>query len=216
MVQILSRTNSSAATRKKREILEAASRVFRTKGLHASGMRDVAAEAGMRVGNLYYYFENKGELLAFCQLDTLSGLQRLAAWVEEQDLTAGEKLYLLIKGHVVLLNESSPGSLAHLEVEAVEEPWREDVLARRGEYEEVFRRMIRQGIEEGTFRPVDEKVAELAILGAVNWTVKWFRTDGGKSAREIGELFAEQLVSGLTTKLNPPAQELPDWLYEMS
>ncbi|HEX6901001.1 MAG TPA: hypothetical protein VF789_14855 [Thermoanaerobaculia bacterium] len=40
-------------------------------------------------------------------------------------------------------------------------------------------------------------VPALALLGAVNWTVKWFRPDGGKSAREIGRECAELLVRGL-------------------
>lgn len=202
------RPDSAAAIKKKREILEAASRVFRRKGLHASGMRDIAAEVGMRVGNLYYYFEGKGELLAFCQLDTLSGLMELARRVETQDLAPSCKLHLLVAGHVVLLNEGTPGSLAHLEVEALEEPWRSEILARRGEYEGVFRKVIGEGIRAGAFRTTDVKAAVLAILGAVNWTVKWFRPGGGKTAREIGELFAEQMVRGLLAEPDAAGMEL--------
>ena len=183
--------------------MEAASRVFRRKGLHASGMRDIAAEAGMQVGNLYYYFEGKDELLAFCQLDTLGTLMELARQVETQDLPPSCKLHKLVAGHVVALNEGTPGSLAHLEVEALEEPWRSEILARRAEYEEVFRQVIGEGVRAGVFRPADVKAAVLAILGAVNWTVKWFRPDGRKSAREIGELFADQLVRGLLAEPEP-------------
>ena len=197
------RPDSAAAIKKKREILEAASRVFRRKGLHASGMRDIAAEAGMRVGNLYYYFEGKTELLAFCQLETLNGLMKLARGVEGRDLPPSCKLHLLVAGHVVLLNEGTPGSLAHLEVEALEEPWRGEIVARRAEYEDVFRKVIAEGIRAGTFRETDVKTAVLAILGAVNWTVKWFRPDGLNTAGEIGDLFAEQMVRGLLA--DPPA-----------
>lgn len=206
------RADSAAAVRKKREILEAASRVFRDQGLHAAGMRDIATEAGMRAGNLYYYFENKGELLAFCQLDTLAALQELACWVREQDLPPSARLQLLVTGHVRLLNEATPGSLAHLEVEALEEPWRGEVLARRGDYETAFREVIRDGIAAGIFRPTDVKVAVMAILGAVNWTVKWFRPAGEKSAGEIGELVAEHMVRGLLApgvELERPAMSLP-------
>ena len=203
------RSDRSVAVGKKREILAAASRVFRRQGLHATGMRDIAAEAGMRVGNLYYYFKSKGELLAFCQLETLAALLALASWVEEQQLPAGEQLYLLVMGHVVSLNESTPGSLAHLEIEALEEPWLSEILERRREYEDVFRDVIRQGTKAGTFRPCDERLAVRAILGAVNWTVKWFRPEGTMSARQIGALFAEQMVRGLVSDFQPPELELP-------
>ncbi len=103
---------------KKREILDAASRVFRRRGLQSTGMRDIAAELGMAVGNLYYYFKDKEELLAFVQEGTLEGLLDLAVQVRKNRLPADAQ------GHVVLLNEGIPGSLAHLEVEALREPWR--------------------------------------------------------------------------------------------
>jgi AcrR family transcriptional regulator len=182
---------------KKRGILDAASRVFRRRGLQATGMRDIAAELGMAVGNLYYYFKDKEELLAFVQEDALAGLLEIAGRVRATGERADAKLFRLIEEHVVRLNEGTPGSLAHLEVEALGEPWRQEVMARRDEYERAFRDLLEEGIAAGVFRPVDPKVSALAILGAVNWTVKWFRPDGGKSAREIGREQAELLVRGV-------------------
>jgi AcrR family transcriptional regulator len=195
---------------KKREILDAASRVFRRRGLQATGMRDIAAELGMAVGNLYYYFKDKEELLAFVQEDALGGLLALAERVSGLPVRPDEKLRLLIEGHVVLLNdpeEGTPGSLAHLEVEALGEPWRASVQERRDEYEHAFREVLQEGIAAGVFRPVDPKVAALAILGAVNWTVKWFQPGGGKSAREIGREMAAMLVGGLA----PPGDKSPGY-----
>lgn len=197
MVQLRDSLREGRVTEKKREILEAASRVFRRKGLHASGMRDIAAELDMAVGNLYYYFRDKEDLLAFIQQTTLAGLLRLAARVEALDLRVDGKLWLLIAGHVALLNETIPGSLAHLEVEALGEERRRPIQEGRDEYERTFRRLIAEGIASGVFRTSDPKVAELAILGAANWSVKWFRPDGGKTACEIGKEMADLLVRGL-------------------
>lgn len=198
MVQI----SSDHGVARKREILEAASRVFRAKGLHAAGMRDIAAELGMAVGNLYYYFRDKEELLAFVQESALARLLDMAARVRELDLPIDQKLQLLLEEHVVRLNdpeEGTPGSLAHLEVEALGEERRTAVLARRDEYEQIVRSLIEEGMARGMFRPADPKVASLALLGSVNWTVKWFRPAGGKSAREIGRQIAEIMVRGLKT-----------------
>ncbi|MFY9819813.1 MAG: TetR/AcrR family transcriptional regulator [Thermoanaerobaculia bacterium] len=182
---------------KKREILHAASRVFRRRGLQSTGMRDIAAELGMAVGNLYYYFKDKEALLAFVQEDTLEALLDLAAKVRQSDFPADARLALLIEEHVVLLNEEIPGSLAHLEVEALTEPWRRRVQDRRDAYERAFREIIEEGMATGIFRQTDPKVSAMAILGAVNWTVKWFRPDGGKTARQIGKECAELLVRGM-------------------
>jgi AcrR family transcriptional regulator len=199
---------------KKREILLAASRVFRVRGLHATGMRDIAAELGMAVGNLYYYFEDKEDLLAFVQESALSSLLDMAARVRALDLRPDQKVWLLLQEHVVRLNdpeEGTPGSLAHLEVEALGEIRRTAVLAQRDEYERILRRLIEEGMDRQVFRQVDAKVAALALLGAVNWTVKWFRPEGGKSARQIGREAAETLVRGLLAPgveaMPPPHQE---------
>jgi AcrR family transcriptional regulator len=208
MVQIRAAAAEKTQERK-REILAAASKVFRTKGLHAAGMRDIAAELGMAVGNLYYYFRDKEDLLAFVQESTLTGLLSLAERVKVLDVPADRKLFLQAAGHVVLLNEGTPGSLAHLDVEALGEEHRRPIQARRDEYERSFRRLLDEGVAAGVFRPQDTKVAALAVLGAVNWTVKWFRPGGGKSAREIAAETAELLVRGvLAVEAGQPASSL--------
>jgi len=186
-----------AADRRRREILAAASRLFRERGLHATGMREIAAELGMTAGNLYYYFPSKQDLLAFCQEATLDELQALAVEVAASRDAAGEQLARLLRGHVRILNESTPGSLAHLEQNEVPEARRASLLARRKRYEEVFRRLIEAGIRTGEFRPVDPGLVALAMLGAVNWTVRWFQAEGRKSADEVGREFADLLVAGL-------------------
>ena len=155
----------------------------------------------MTVGNLYYYFQNKQDLLAFCQEETLNRLQTLVRRVRSQPDGAADRLGSLIVGHVRCLNEGIPGSLAPLELP---ESISDSLKAKRNAYEEALRRLIREGMEEGGFAPCDEKVAALAILGAVNWTVRWYRADGASPAQDIGVAFATQLVTGL---LAPGARE---------
>jgi AcrR family transcriptional regulator len=204
----LSPSQNNKTLRRRREILEGASRVFRERGLHATGMRDIAAELDMHVGNLYYYFRNKQDLLAFCQQDALDGLLSRARTVRKEELRADTQLFKLIYAHVHLLNYELPASLAHLEIEALEPEVRQPVLRQRDEYERLLRETVDEGIQSGLFRPTDPKVATLAILGAVNWTVKWFRPGGPAKIAEIARQFAEYLVMGLLTPGIQP--EFPD------
>ena len=200
MVQIDAASGSTVQSRARNrqlEILQAASAVFRRRGLHATGMRDIAAELGMHVGNLYYYFENKQEILAFCQEQTLKDLLSLVESVGSQTIRADTKLFRVVRGHVTQLNEETPGSLAHLEIEALDQPWRKRIQQRRDRYEAGLRAILEEGIEDGIFRTVDPKVATMALLGAANWTVKWFQPEGEMSSSEIGGQFAELFVRGL-------------------
>ena len=137
--------------RRKREILEAASRVFRRRGLHATGMRDIAAELEMHVGNLYYYFRSKEDLLAFCQEDALAGLLDLAGHVRATGLRPDARLHRLIVGHVVRVNDETPGALAHLEVDALTGDRRQAVLRQRDAYEAAYRKIIADGVDQRRF-----------------------------------------------------------------
>jgi len=193
---------------RKREILRAAATVFRRQGLRATGMREIAAAAGMAVGNLYYYFADKQALLAFCQQDALDGLLDLAARVRALPLPADQRLWLLVVGHMLRLHEATPGAIAHLDVGDLAPAERAAVLTRRDAYEEAYREVVRQGMAEGAFRAVDPKLAAVTLLGALNWSAQWYRAGGAKTPRELGEEMADLLVRGLLAdgrRLQPPA-----------
>jgi AcrR family transcriptional regulator len=62
---------------RRRQISDALLRTAATRGLHATGMREVAAEAGVSLRLVQYYFGTKEELL-------LSAMQYLAARFSER------------------------------------------------------------------------------------------------------------------------------------
>jgi AcrR family transcriptional regulator len=64
---------------RRRQIAEALLRAAATRGLHATGMREVAAEAGVSLRLVQYYFGTKEELL-------LAAMQHLAAQFSERAL----------------------------------------------------------------------------------------------------------------------------------
>ena len=51
------------AARTRTTIIDAALRLFRERGYDATTMRAIATEAGVSVGNAYYYFESKEQLI---------------------------------------------------------------------------------------------------------------------------------------------------------
>ena len=191
---------SPRSASRKREILEGASRVFRRQGLYGTGMRDIATELGMHVGNLYYYFENKEEILTFCQEEALSALLALAREVTASGAPPETQLRDLMIGHVLQLNRQVPGSLAHLEIEALTGPARRRVQRQRDTYERIYRELLVAGTRSGAFEIDQPKVAAMALLGALNWTVKWFRPEGDESAEEIAISIADLLLNGVTTR----------------
>ena len=204
-------TETDKTLAKKREILRAASEEFRRKGFHDTGMRDIARRVGVTVGNLYYYFKNKGDLLAFCQEDALRRLTDLAEWARSDGADAATVLYRMLAGHVLALNEATPGSLAHLELASREDGSGEALAEARDAYEARYRELVVDGIEDGLFRRVEVGVAARSLLGAVNWTVRWFHPEGRSSAAEVGAQIAEQSLRGLLADADSYRTPHIDW-----
>ena len=203
---------------RRREILAAASVLFRSHGFHSTGMRDIAAAAEMTVGNLYYYFENKQDLLAFCQEDAVRRLLEIAEHIMQVRLDAASSLWNLIVGHIRCLNEGVPGSIAHLEVEELEAPARRRIVRLRDQYERILRSIVQRGCREGVFSETDAALAVHAILGAANGTVQWYRPRGRVPLTRIAHAFATQLVRGLIVPgatFEPPAENTLDSRNEL-
>jgi hypothetical protein len=56
---------------------------------------------------------------------------------------------------------------------------------------------VAAGVSSNEFVACDEKLVTQAILGALNWTARWYRPEGVRSPRDVGDAFAEFLVRGL-------------------
>ncbi len=205
MVHILNHgSNVSASLRVRRrndtrrsEILRAAARVFRRRGVAAAGMSEIADEADLSPGNLYHYFDGKDELLYFCQDRTLG--QMLAAVRETRASKApvAEKLRAVIRAHLHYTLDELEGATAHLEVDALPAALRVPIMRKRDRYEREVRALVAEGIQAAEFAPCDAALVTRAMLGAVNWTSRWFRPDGSKPVAEIAESLSQYLVRGL-------------------
>ena len=56
--------NLEAVAKTKMKIHDAAIRLFTTKGFHGTGIREIAREAGVSLGNLYNHHKNKEEMFS--------------------------------------------------------------------------------------------------------------------------------------------------------
>jgi len=56
-------------------------------------------------------------------------------------------------------------------------------------------------MRRGELARTDVKLVTRAILGAANWTARWFHPEGPRSASAVAEGLAEYLVRGLAARL---------------
>jgi AcrR family transcriptional regulator len=163
-------------------------------------MRDIAEAADLSSGNLYNYFRGKDQILYFCQDNSLDRLLAALAKARRLRTGAAEKLRLVIVSHLRCVLDEVEGSAAHFLTSALPRSLQRRLVAKRDRYEAGVRQIIAAGSRSGEFVSCDPALAARAILGALNWSVVWFRSEGPLNAAEVAEGFADYLVRGLLAK----------------
>ena len=87
----------------RRQLIDSALELFRTQGYAKTTMRSIAEAAGVSVGNAYYYFRSKDELVAelYRQLQDEHRSRALPLLREGRNL--GEHLKLILLAHLDIL-----------------------------------------------------------------------------------------------------------------
>lgn len=85
-------TARTTAAERRRQILDAAVRVFARQGFHTCRVSDIADEAGVAYGLVYHYFRSKDEVLNTLFQERWSLMTALILDVDRRALTAREKL----------------------------------------------------------------------------------------------------------------------------
>jgi AcrR family transcriptional regulator len=195
MVQKLN--SRSKVVRKKIEILRSAASAFRDRGFAATSMRAVALQVGLTPGALYHYFDSKSDLLYFCQEYSADRMIEKARKVLRLGVSWQLKLRAIITEQMLCMLDELNGSAAHLEYHALSRAHREKIVQKRDAYEAIVRGVIEKGIRAREFAPCDVKMVAFAMLGAMNWTARWYRPGGEQNAADIATTFSNYLVRGL-------------------
>jgi AcrR family transcriptional regulator len=153
---------------RRRQILEAAVKVFAQKGFHAARVGDVAKEAGVAYGLVYHYFDSKEELLEAIFRGTWADMLARVQEVEASGVSAEEAVRqvtaLLLRTWRrdpdlvrVLVREVTRSQ--HLQEEV------EEITHAMNALEDI----VRRGQNGGDFRAdLDPKLAAVVFYGALD------------------------------------------------
>lgn len=183
---------------RKQQVISTSERLFSQKGYLATSVRDLAQELNMEAASLYSHVKSKEDLLwniaSRCADEFFSAVEPIS----KEEVLIQEKLTRMIVAHIeVIARNLNASSVFFREWRHLSEPRKSQYSERQSEYELIFRKVVRQGIEENLFKHYDAGFSTRTILSAINWTHTWYRPDGDLSPREIGEQLSEFLLNGL-------------------
>jgi TetR/AcrR family transcriptional regulator, cholesterol catabolism regulator len=166
-------------------------RLFAAHGYAATGIRDVARDAGVTTAALYHYMGGKQDLLLTIMRDGMHGLLELAReWLKEAASPA-EELIALTRAHIIFNGRNLLDAyVGDTEIRSLDDANRARIVKLRDQYEELWADVIRRGVESGDFRISDQKLFRLAGIQMVNGVAYWYRPTGERSLTAIADEFA--------------------------
>lgn len=193
---------------RRRQILDAAVRVFARQGFHSTRVADIADEAGVAYGLVYHYFSSKEEVLG--ELFTVRWALLLAA-IEEADRGPGsprEKL-AAVASFIVDSYRHDPELMKVIIVEvtrAANSFGRTHLAEIREAYESIAG-IVAKGQEAGAFRgDIDPIFGSMAFYGAIEQMLSGWIFDLIPSTEVTFERAKQQLVGTICDGLEPRAE----------
>ena len=202
------------AAARRTQILDAATRVFASKGFNRATIRDVARDAGVADGTIYNYFANKTDLL-FGLLDRLNDTERRpASLAQATEASFGDSIgdyfraYLrerveALWSNADLFRAVLPELLAN---PALRARYYDEVIAPTMALGEgAFRALVANGMVRDLDLPLSVRIVAGSVLGLMVLQLLGDETLAARW-REIPDAIADLLLPGLTLTSQAPAR----------
>lgn len=193
----------------RRRILDAAAEAFMRSGFANTTIDDIAHDVGATKGLVYYHFRSKFDIFLAVYEE---GMRRVRERVEphaDGHPTGRDRLVAMSVAHELnLMEDLAYHHVVHQAVRgemstALKARQRDALLALnelRGDYERMFRRVVAQGVDDGSLRRVDATLATRVLLSNLNAVDAWYRRVDGQSAADVHDLarrVVDLLIGGL-------------------
>jgi AcrR family transcriptional regulator len=176
------------------QVLDAAARLFRTRGFDGTSMRDIGRAVGMLPGSLYCHFETKEALLVAVYVKGVRQITDAVRSAVDRHEDAWDRLEAACIAHLEAILHDDDYAQVVVRVRPADVPVADRSLAElRNQYEALFAGLVR---ELPLARNTDRRVLRLMLMGALNWSQTWYRPGGRLNPRAIARKFIALLRQG--------------------
>lgn len=198
----LAKANDDPEYRLRRvELIEAAARVFRRKGLGAAKLDDIAKEVGKDRASLYYYTSGKEELFQEVVADAVLYNVNAVESLNMKEGPADRKLAILIETLMKSYTKHYPYLFVYIQEPIAhpdsKTPWNREMIALQRRYDRAIRGIIQQGLdEESLVSPVkDARIIANGIIGMCTWSHRWFNP-AVDNVQDVIDIFTASVLNG--------------------
>jgi len=184
---------------KKQVIIETAARLFRDKGYVATSMKDLAeAVALKKASSLYSHIGSKEEILRTICFDNANQFKEGMDEIQNLEISPKQKIEKLIQLHIdIALNDNTSVTAFNDEWRHLSEPFLQDFLNLRKNYEQQFCTIIEAGKAQGDLKNIETTTILYTILSAIRWLYDWRKPNQKIAIEKITNDITTMLLSGI-------------------
>lgn len=182
------------------KLLGAAAALIARQGFGQTTIRDVARETGFSLAGMYYYFENKEDLLYKIQQRTFSSLLREQERIAARDEPAEQRLRGLVLNHLAYFGHHfNELKVCAFELETLGGDRYREIEALRRRYYQVLAGAIGQVVDAGDGPAAGRLVRHhsLFVFGMLNWIFMWYEPERDGPVQGLGEEMLAFILHGL-------------------
>jgi len=184
---------------RRQALIRASARLFREKGFEATTVRDIAGAVGMRSGSPFYHFSNKQDILKAVMEEGLrQGLDRTEEALKSAT-TPQQRFRAMVRTHYGILHDEGSEFIAVLlyDWRSLPDEHKQDIIALKDRYDLLWHACLKELMGLGLLgansdhdqaAAGDVKTARLMIMGAINFTVTWYKQHATRGAMDLDAL----------------------------
>ncbi len=177
------------------DILQAAVEEFAARGYRGTNLINVAERLGVTRQALYYYFPRKHDMLKAIMFEYFDGLEQSVVDAAEGTDDPDDRFIKMLAAHfdwvaahtvetTVFMQEA--GNLLRQD--------QEKIMHRRLRHQERFSSTFETAVKANKFRDLPPGLVVSTLLGAGNWSYRWFKPKGGRLTATQYAAFATALL----------------------
>jgi uncharacterized protein (TIGR00369 family) len=192
------KANGSIPDQRRRQIFEAASKVFGRKGFSSTSVRDIAEAAEMPVPTMYQYFRSKEDILALVFETYMLEIGNSIRTAADAQTSAVAKLEAAIEANLAMYDKYRRQiRLMYQETRSLGPDNRTRALDLTRTANQVWSDVIREGIDAGVFRVKSpDVVANFIPMLCASWVLRRWNMNGASLA-ELRDALVDLVLHGL-------------------
>jgi len=182
---------------KREAVIRAAANAFNLKGYHNTSLDDIAAALQVTKPTVYYYVTNKEQLLFECFAAGLEPIRTGLREARSLEAPARERLNAVLRSYAQAVASEFGWCMVRVEAQDLSPEMSDHIKSMKSEIDQGIRRLIREGVQDGSIHPCDPKMTAFALAGSLNWIAHWYKENQSMTPAQIADAFITVFDNGL-------------------